>query len=55
MKKTKIDPVQAKNLVKAWNESENGLNLFKVSKNSQKSLLDTPLFKPEDKQTNLFN
>ena len=53
-RKNKIDPTQAKNLIKAWNESENGLNINKVSRDLVKSIQDSPLFAQDDKQIKLF-
>ena len=53
--KKKLTPTEAKNLTKAWNESENGLNMKKVSRDTQKPIYYTPLFEDQqDKQVNLF-
>lgn len=54
--KKKLTPTEAKNLQKAWNESENGLNMTKkIASDNRKHIYYSPLFEDQqEKQQNLF-
>lgn len=52
-RKRRTTTAEQKAIIKAHNESKNGLKLGPL-KSGTKSETDTPLFKGEEKQTNLF-